>query len=66
MVKRVLRIKIFAASTVEALERKAGVWLAGENVCLGNYVDARLNQLGNVYQLVLVYGEAVDSEPKKA
>ena len=35
---------------------KVEQFLEENNVCLGNFVDAKLFKLGNVYQYILYYG----------
>ena len=63
-VRRVLRMKIFLGSTTEEVEAAVAEFLERENVCVGNYVDAKLYKLGNVYQLVLPYAELLDGLEK--
>ena len=57
--RRVLRIKIFLSSTTEEIETNLTEFLLKQNICVGNYIDAKLSKLGNVYQLILVYAELI-------
>lgn len=57
--RRILRMKIFLGSTTEEIETALTDFLARELICVGNYVDAKLSKLGNVYQLIFVYAEVV-------
>jgi hypothetical protein len=56
--KRVLRIKLFLGSTTEQVQQELDTFLA-PGICPSNYIDFKLNKLGNVYQGCLVYAELV-------
>lgn len=60
--RRALRFKLFLGSTTEEVEQKLMAWTEQQNVCVGNYVDAKLHKLGGVYQLLLVYAVVVEAE----
>lgn len=60
--RRVLRIKLFFASTIEEIDFQITKFLVDEQICVGNYVESGLAKLGNIYQFKLIYAEADDSE----
>jgi hypothetical protein len=57
--RRVLRMKMFLGSTTEEIDIALAEFLERELICVGNYVDAKLSKLGNVYQLIFVYAGVV-------
>ena len=57
--RRVLRQHIFLGSTTEELNAAVETFLVEKNICVGNYIDFKLNKLGSVYQYILVYAELV-------
>jgi len=59
--RRVLRVRIFLGSTVEEINAQIIPFLVDSNICVGNYIDFKLHKLGNVYQLIFVYAELIES-----
>lgn len=57
---RVVRTKIFLASTIETLEYLFSHFLEEQNICVGNYVDLKLYKKGGTYQLIFVYAKVID------
>lgn len=57
---RVLRTKMFLASTIGTIEYMFQSFLEKENICVGNYVDIKLLKRGGIYQLIFVYAKVVD------
>ena len=60
MKARVLRTKLFLASTLSSIEREFQNFLEEQNICVGNYIDIKLFRLGNIYQLIFVYAKVID------
>lgn len=57
---RVLRTKIFLASTTSTIDYLFSKFLEENNICVGNYVDIKLFKLGGIYQLIFVYAKVID------
>jgi len=60
MIRRVLRIKLFLAATVESLNLKIESFLVEKNMCVGNYIESKLVKAGPIYQFRLVYAEVIN------
>jgi len=59
--RRVLRIKMFLASTLEEMQQDMDVWLEKNNICPGNYTASDLYKHGGVYQMVIWYATVVEA-----
>lgn len=57
---RVLRSKIFLASTTSTVDYLFSKFLEENNICVGNFVDIKMFKLGGIYQLIFVYAKVVD------
>jgi hypothetical protein len=66
MIRRVLRQHIFLGSTTEEINAKVDEFLLQKQICVGNYVDFKLEKLGNVYQYIFVYAELIGLDPAPA
>ncbi len=57
---RVLRSKMFLASTLSSIDNEFSSFLEKENICVGNYIDIKLFKRGYLYQLIFVYAKVID------
>lgn len=57
---RVLRTKMFLASTLGSIEYMFQEFLEEKNICVGNYVDVKLLKRGHIYQLIFIYAKVID------
>lgn len=61
--RRELRQHIFLGSTTEEINTQVDKFLKENHICPGNYIDFKLNKLGDVYQYQFVYAELVQDAP---
>ena len=57
---RVLRTKMFLASTIGSVESQFQEFLEEKNICVGNYIDLKLFRKGDIYQLIFMYAKVID------